>query len=295
MPYNPSTGVYTPVAGSETATAGQTIASATWNNINADYQTAFTQLGQGTIAPPTSTITVVSSIVNSNITLPTTLRARTAGAAAPFSIGGFTGGADGLRLYLFNNLSQTMTIVNEDLSSISGNRITTSTGNNIVFDTGSTAFATFSYDGSASRWILESYNLGAVNQMPPASSLASSYFTAVQTVNFAASASDIATFTIMLPVSVSIYKVNALKIGNAAATLNSATVSLFTGAGATGTVVISSTATTVTASISAASAQVIVPASASTTTYNSPQLFLHVTTSTASSTADVVLQIEPIY
>lgn len=43
MPY--SLGVYTPVAGAETAFAGQVIASATWNSINTDYATAFGQIG----------------------------------------------------------------------------------------------------------------------------------------------------------------------------------------------------------------------------------------------------------
>lgn len=45
MPINTQTGVYTPVAGSESATAGQTIASATWNAINTDYQAALTTIG----------------------------------------------------------------------------------------------------------------------------------------------------------------------------------------------------------------------------------------------------------
>lgn len=50
MPISTQTGVYTPVSGSETATAGQTIASVTWNNINTDYQNTLTTLGQTTFA-----------------------------------------------------------------------------------------------------------------------------------------------------------------------------------------------------------------------------------------------------
>lgn len=45
MPINTQTGVYTPVTGAETATAGQTIASVTWNNINTDYQNTLSTIG----------------------------------------------------------------------------------------------------------------------------------------------------------------------------------------------------------------------------------------------------------
>ncbi len=49
MPYD-GLGNYSPVAGAETATAGATIASATWNSINTDYQTALTAAAKGTAA-----------------------------------------------------------------------------------------------------------------------------------------------------------------------------------------------------------------------------------------------------
>lgn len=45
MPISTQTGVYTPISGSETATAGQTIASNTWNSINTDYQNTLTTIG----------------------------------------------------------------------------------------------------------------------------------------------------------------------------------------------------------------------------------------------------------
>lgn len=41
-------GVYTPVAGAETAFPGQVIASATWNTINTDYASSLTTIAQGT-------------------------------------------------------------------------------------------------------------------------------------------------------------------------------------------------------------------------------------------------------
>lgn len=185
MSYNTSTGVFTDVAGATTATAGQTIASATWNSINTDYQTAFTQLGPANLP--------------------------------------YINGAQNTRVA-----------------------------------------------------------------------------TAVQTINFGASASDIATFSIasILPPSITTYAVDSLRIGNATGTLAAVAVSLFTGAGATGSVVIGSTATTITSSVpgSVASYQIMFPASGSTVMFNNSQLFLHVTTSVATANhANVSLFIVPVY
>ena len=46
MPYNTSTGVFTPPNGATNAFPGEIIASATWNAIFTDISTALTQLGQ---------------------------------------------------------------------------------------------------------------------------------------------------------------------------------------------------------------------------------------------------------
>lgn len=297
MPYSTSTGVYTPASGATTATAGQVIASATWNGIFNDMTTAFTQLGQGTFAPPSSVLTLVNGL-NSNITLTATLRARVAGPTGAFSVGGFTGGADGLRLYLYNNVAQTMTIVNEDASSTATNRIKTNTGGNIVLQATSTSFVTMSYDGTAGRWVVESVNGIIPNAVAPSGATTSRYLTATaQAVNFAASASDIATFTIPLPVSISNYQVNNMRVYNAAATLGAITVSLYTGAGATGFVVIGSVNPAVTtAAVNTAGAVAIVQPSVSTFYLTATTLFLHVSTSLAtSSTANVALEIFPLF
>lgn len=48
MPFNPSTGIYTPPAGAESATPGATISSATWNAIFTDISLALSQLAQNT-------------------------------------------------------------------------------------------------------------------------------------------------------------------------------------------------------------------------------------------------------
>ena len=124
------------------------------------------------------------------------------------------------------------------------------------------------------------------------------YHTAPVVVNFAASAGDIGIFTIVLPVSVSIYRVSGMKVGSAGGNLNSATVSLFTGAGATGTTVIGSTATTITTSLANTNNnfQYFTPAAANTEGFTAAQLFLHVTASTATSnTATVVIEYQPLF
>jgi len=46
MPFNTTTGVYTPPTGAEDATPGAVIRSATWNTIFTDISTALTQLGE---------------------------------------------------------------------------------------------------------------------------------------------------------------------------------------------------------------------------------------------------------
>lgn len=53
MPFDPTTGVYTPATGAENAFPGKVIASATWNDINIDYAAALTLLGQVILSEPT--------------------------------------------------------------------------------------------------------------------------------------------------------------------------------------------------------------------------------------------------
>lgn len=153
--FNPSTGAFVAVAGAETAAAGNTITSATWDAFNVAYRVALTQLGQGKFAPVTSTLTLVNG-ANSDIVLPTTTRMHITGPTGGFSITGFAGGLDGMRIWLFNSTTQAMTLTNE-ATSTAANRILTLTGSNVVLRSG-TSFATLSYDGTSSRWILESSN-----------------------------------------------------------------------------------------------------------------------------------------
>ncbi len=102
----------------------------------------------------------LSNGLNSNINYFSSL-SRVSGPTAAFSVGGFAPNtqvpSDGSRLSLYNPANFAMTIVNEDVSSTAANRIKTLTGANVVLRAGP-SFATFSYDGSDARWILESTN-----------------------------------------------------------------------------------------------------------------------------------------
>ena len=120
---------------------------------------------------------------------------------------------------------------------------------------------------------------------------------AQRNVNFAATQGDIATFAINLPTSVSFYRLNSMVVYGAAGNLNSAQVSLYTGANATGTTVIGSTVITVATSlVNTLNGVQVIPASVSTYMLNAAQLFLHVSTTTATSTtANVMLRIEPLF
>jgi hypothetical protein len=155
MSFNTSTGAYTAATGATTAAAGNVIRSATWNSIFTDIQTALTQLGQGTFAPPSSGIVLVNG-ANANVVIGSTARMRITGPTGAFSISGITGGADGKRIYLFNTVAFAMTLTN-DATSTAENRILTLTGADVVLRAG-TSFATLSYDGTLQRWILESSN-----------------------------------------------------------------------------------------------------------------------------------------
>lgn len=98
--------------------------------------------------------------LNSNLTNPAGAFVRLVGATGAFSIGGFVAptGAVSQILMVFNAFAQTMTIVNEDLSSTAANRITTLTGANVVLRAAATSMFTIVYDSGTARWILQSTN-----------------------------------------------------------------------------------------------------------------------------------------
>lgn len=74
------------------------------------------------------------------------------GPTTNFAITGFTGGADGQMLFVFNSSSGVMVIGNQR-GSASANQILTMQGTDVAFKSGRTA-AFFVYDGAASKWIL---------------------------------------------------------------------------------------------------------------------------------------------
>ena len=107
----------------------------------------------GSLATRVSAITLTNGL-NSNISGLNAAFARITGPTAGFSLGGFANGSNGRILRVYNTVSQTMTVVNEDASSTAANRITTLTGANVALRVNSPSFATFIYDATASRWIL---------------------------------------------------------------------------------------------------------------------------------------------
>lgn len=78
MPYNFTTGVYTPPDGATDAFPGETIRSATWNSIFSDISTALSQLGPAVFTVPTS-VTGASYTV---LATDTYLRVNRSGAVA---------------------------------------------------------------------------------------------------------------------------------------------------------------------------------------------------------------------
>jgi hypothetical protein len=78
MPFDPSTGIYTPPTGAENAAPGQVIRSAIWNTIFTDIATALTAVGQReTIQIPTQpgfgsfTVSAATSVLQIGFSVPT--------------------------------------------------------------------------------------------------------------------------------------------------------------------------------------------------------------------------------
>lgn len=94
---------------------------------------------------------------NNNIAI-TKGYSRITGPTGAFAVTGFVPmNGDGDILELHNTTAQVMTIKNSSASSSAANRIVTLTGADVVLSA-RTSFATFIYDGAATKWILKSYN-----------------------------------------------------------------------------------------------------------------------------------------
>ncbi|MCA0318232.1 MAG: hypothetical protein LCH88_09200 [Proteobacteria bacterium] len=91
---------------------------------------------------------------NQNAARPAFSSIRIIGPGGAFSIGGLTGGADGMLAELINTVGHTMTLNNEDAGSTAGNRILTPAGTNLNCKT-----ATLRYDATAARWRVISFSI----------------------------------------------------------------------------------------------------------------------------------------
>lgn len=74
------------------------------------------------------------------------------GPTGPFTITGIAGGSDGDILVLFNTTSQAMTIANQDVNSVAGNRIITTTGAGMA--TTGVGSVILVYSSTDSRWVV---------------------------------------------------------------------------------------------------------------------------------------------
>lgn len=110
----------------------------------------------GAMAVHRGSVTLVNG-ANNDIAIPANSYVRITGPTGAFSVSGFTGGADGRVLYLFNPGNNTMTITNQ-AGSAAANQIFTCTGANVVLRAGAPSFATFIYDTANSFWVLMSTN-----------------------------------------------------------------------------------------------------------------------------------------
>lgn len=123
-----------------------------------DVTAALTGFGTGKFAPPSTTVILANATgLNSNIPAPATTNIVLTGATGAFAIGGLAGGVDGQRVWIYNPLSQTMTITNQDASSTAANRIITGTGADIILRSAApSAFVMKYVGGTTNRWKVES-------------------------------------------------------------------------------------------------------------------------------------------
>lgn len=121
----------------------------------------------GTATLPFSAITVTEEITpranvavvngaNADVNIGGSTFVKLTGPTGVFSISGFTGGADGRKLVVYNSVAFAWTITN-NATSTSANRILTLTGADVTLRAGQSS-ATFIYDSAQSLWILTGTN-----------------------------------------------------------------------------------------------------------------------------------------
>lgn len=100
---------------------------------------------------PRSNIAVANG-ANADVAIGTNTFIKLTGPTGVFSISGFTGGADGRKLVVYNSVAFAWTITN-NATSTAANRILTLTGADVTLRAGQSS-ATFVYDSAQSLWIL---------------------------------------------------------------------------------------------------------------------------------------------
>ena len=81
---------------------------------------------------------------------------RLAGPTADYTLAGISTGVEGRLITLFNRSGFTLTLINEDATAITTERILTGTGTDLVVD--NRAVVNLQYDGAEQRWIVISSN-----------------------------------------------------------------------------------------------------------------------------------------
>lgn len=104
---------------------------------------------------PRNNVAVVNG-ANADVAIGSSTFIKLTGPTGVFSISGFTGGADGRVLTVYNSVAFAWTITN-NATSTAANRILTLTGGDVVLRAGQSA-ASFRYDSVQSLWILISQN-----------------------------------------------------------------------------------------------------------------------------------------
>lgn len=149
--FGPSTGSFV-TASSGAVNSGYIGANFCSNDIN-NYCGQFSHGGPLLAQDKTATLTLVNG-ANQNAAIGAATLLHVSGPSSAYSIGGIQNGFDGRWVTIFNAVSQTFTITNNDSGSSAANRILTGTGATITVKISATLF----WDPVPAAWVVASYN-----------------------------------------------------------------------------------------------------------------------------------------
>lgn len=270
-----SNGVYTAPSGSETAASGQTLQSSVWNTIHTDYATAFNSGvenryglidAEGTIASATTTDLSTVTVRRVSITGNTTITSFGTGA----------------------NLTRRIRFVGSLILTYNATSLILPGKANITTQAGD--IADVESDGSG-NWRCTKYTQAAT--VPAAPVLLTQV---VRVLSVSTANTDVAV-SIPLPGGVTNYLIDSIRIANATAAANTATVGVFTASGAGGVAIVTaSTAVTVTTSLAANnnSAQSFTINNANTEMYATSPIFFRTMANTAAAQVDLFVTYRPL-